>query len=403
MTEQKVSRIAASARLLALATVLAGLSMASTAFAGPPGVVLSPVSGHPKSNTNVSGSGFSASQAIDIYFDTTDMMLVVSDSSGAFPKHALKVPAGAEPGTHWITAIERSDGKAAQASFIVRTAWAEVGFSPRGKRNNPYENVIATGNVATLDTAWTATTLNIVSSSPAVVNGLVYVGSADSKFYAFNAITGKVKWAVDVGSRVECSAAVVNGVVYVGSDNGLLYAFNASTGVVKWTASTGSANYSSPAVADGVVYVGSFFGNLNAFNATTGEPLWSTPTGGTISTSAPAVANGMVYVGALDKNCMPLVPILVPHCGRRPPTAKCALLPQSPAAWSTSVLRMATSMPSMPVPVVCCGMPQPMGGYPHPHRRSPTAWCMSAPITAISMPSMPVPAPLYGRHTQAHS
>lgn len=32
------------------------------------------------------------------------------------------------------------------------------------------------------------------SSTPAVVNGVVYVGSEDRRIYAFDAITGQLKW-----------------------------------------------------------------------------------------------------------------------------------------------------------------------------------------------------------------
>src|SRR3990172_5507082 len=70
---------------------------------------------------------------------------------------------------------------------------------------------------------------------------------------------------------VKSTPAVVDGVVYVGSDNSLVYALNASDGVQLWnfttTRSFGTVE-SSPAVANGVVYVGSFDGRIYALNAT---------------------------------------------------------------------------------------------------------------------------------------
>jgi eukaryotic-like serine/threonine-protein kinase len=65
------------------------------------------------------------------------------------------------------------------------------------------------------------------------------------------------KWTATRGSAVDSSPAVANGVVYVGSTDGNLYAFNASTGATKWTATAGGVIESSPAVANEVVYVGS--------------------------------------------------------------------------------------------------------------------------------------------------
>ena len=66
-------------------------------------------------------------------------------------------------------------------------------------------------------------------------------------------------------SRQCCSSpAVANGVVYVGSFNEdgpqPLYALNAKTGALLWSYLLGLENVSSPAVANGVVYVGSTFG-----------------------------------------------------------------------------------------------------------------------------------------------
>ena len=61
----------------------------------------------------------------------------------------------------------------------------------------------------------------------------------------------------DHGRHVQSSPAVANGIVYVGSGDARLWAFDATTGATKWTGNTTGAVFSSPAVANGVVYVGS--------------------------------------------------------------------------------------------------------------------------------------------------
>jgi outer membrane protein assembly factor BamB len=279
-------------------SLLATIAWALPALALP-SETLSPVAGHPKITTKVSGSGFVPGEGVDVYFDTADELLVIADGAGNFSGKELKVPADALPGTHWITALGRKDGEGAQAAFAVRTAWAEHGFSPNGKRNNPYENVITAGNVSTLDVAWTATTGSVVSSSPAVANGIVYVGSLDGKLYARNASTGAVKWTATTGGELVSSPAVAAGVVYVGASDGKVYARNASTGVAKWTTTIGSGVDSSPAVANGVVYDGTLDGHLVALNASTGAVEWTAPAGNFVE-SSPAVADGVVYVGSDD-------------------------------------------------------------------------------------------------------
>jgi outer membrane protein assembly factor BamB len=59
---------------------------------------------------------------------------------------------------------------------------------------------------------------------------VVYVGSGDRNLYALNASTGAKLWSYATGCNaqrcgVDSSPAVANGVAYVGSDDGNVYAF----------------------------------------------------------------------------------------------------------------------------------------------------------------------------------
>jgi outer membrane protein assembly factor BamB len=103
-----------------------------------------------------------------------------------------------------------------------------------------------------------------------------------------------LKWSYKTDYSVDSSPAVANGVVYVGSEDGNVYALNASTGAKLWSYATGAGLYSSPAVANGVVYVGSYDYNVYALNASTGGKLWSYATSGAVL-SSPAVANGVAH------------------------------------------------------------------------------------------------------------
>ena len=115
------------------------------------------------------------------------------------------------------------------------------------------------------------------TSSPAVVNGIVYVGSFDDNVYALNATSGDKLWNYTTGGAVASSPTVVNGEVYVGSDDGNVYALNAISGYKLWSHNTGNWGVSSPAVVGGVVYIGSWDHNVYALNATNGDKLWSYP------------------------------------------------------------------------------------------------------------------------------
>src|SRR5262249_31450226 len=155
-----------------------------------PRVKLSPGSGPPTGTVRVSGTGFGAYRAVDIYFDITDKALAATNGQGAFSGVPIRVPAAAVPGGHYIPAAQRGSGRSAQTRFVVNTDWARFRYSLSHTGFNRYENVLKPGNVSGLDEVWRYTTgAYIYYSSPAVANGVVYVGSWDGSVYALNAAT----------------------------------------------------------------------------------------------------------------------------------------------------------------------------------------------------------------------
>ena len=165
---------------------------------------------------------------------------------------------------------------------------------------NSYEVILSPASVGNLVLDWQYTTGDQIISTPAVANGVVYVGSFDNNVYALNALTGAKLWSYATGGPVYSSPAVANGVVYVGSDDQNVYALNALTGAKLWSFATGNIVISSPAVANGVVYVSYYSTRVYALNAATGALLWSYPL--SLEGSSPAVADGVVYVGASDSS-----------------------------------------------------------------------------------------------------
>lgn len=101
--------------------------------------------------------------------------------------------------------------------------------------------------------------------------GWFIFGSDDGNIYALNASTGTKLWNFATNGVIFSSPAVANGVVYVGTedtgslDGGNLYALNAVTGAQLWSYNTGSIDLSSPAVVDGVVYATTYDGQTYAF------------------------------------------------------------------------------------------------------------------------------------------
>ena len=105
------------------------------------------------------------------------------------------------------------------------------------------------------DLLWTfdtqaASGLSIEGSCPAIVDGVVYIGSDDGKLFALNAFTGAQIWNRTLGELTTSSAMVVDGVVYVSVWEGRNYALNASNGETLWS-NRRMYSGSSPAVVDG--------------------------------------------------------------------------------------------------------------------------------------------------------
>ncbi len=267
---------------------------------GQAAVSLSSKDGPPTTKLRVSGSGFTPYAQIDIYFDTQDQALAVANAAGAFSQIAVQAPASAVPGTHWVTVVERSGHLIKQEIFEVHVNWTEF-HTQNMMRWNPYENVLNVDNVGSLLKKGSYTTGGSVGSSPAVVDGVVYVSSDDNNVYALQASNGALLWSYPVAEA--SSPAVANGVVYVGSYDHSVYALDARTGVKLWNYITDGVVFSSPTVANGTVYVDSLDSNVYALNASTGALLWKyTTTPGQYVNTSPAVADGAVYVGGGDGN-----------------------------------------------------------------------------------------------------
>src|SRR5437667_229650 len=69
--------------------------------------------------------------------------------------------------------------------------------------------LINASNVTTLLPAWTFLTGDAVSASPAIVNGVVYVGAWDGFFYALDANTSSPSGAMIWKFQVDCQSAIV--------------------------------------------------------------------------------------------------------------------------------------------------------------------------------------------------
>ena len=170
---------------------------------------------------------------------------------------------------------------------------------------------------------WKFHTGGPILSSPAIANGLLYVGSTDGYLYAVDIKSGEMKWKFATKARIVSSPAVAGGVVYFASYDGGFYAVDAWNGKLKWRFNNAGERrfaashihgalpaaetmpdpfdcyLSSPAVWHGTVYFGSGDGNIYALNAATGAVQWKFKTGDVVHAS-PAISGGTLFVGSWD-------------------------------------------------------------------------------------------------------
>jgi outer membrane protein assembly factor BamB len=160
---------------------------------------------------------------------------------------------------------------------------------------------------------WQFRTEGRVRSSPAISHGVVYVGSYDGSLYAIDFSSGKLIWRYDTKGRslnsadfgydvrsILSSPAVSDGVVYVGSRDACLYAVDAAKGTLRWihdyAKDGGPWAISSPAVRGQLVYMGTADGHfVDALRASDGQEVWRFGMPSRVW-SSPVVAGSELYV-----------------------------------------------------------------------------------------------------------
>lgn len=252
-------------------------------------------------------------------------------------------------------------------AFAQNLDWPMFGQNTANTASNSSEKSISTSNAQLLHPNWTFTTGGDVSARAAVVNGVVYFPDWAGNLYAVNANNGKLIWShqlsdygLAAGTVSRTSPAVVNGVVYIGTQwvpsgaTGWLLAIDAKTGNLKWMVQPDTSNpfpviTGSPAVANGIVYVSmtsneefaaslvpnyaccSVSGSVVAVSAANGTKLWQTLTvprgysGGAVWGSNPVVDQdrGTVFVGTGNNYSHPTDPTYLQCVQRGGSEANC--------------------------------------------------------------------------------
>jgi outer membrane protein assembly factor BamB len=162
-------------------------------------------------------------------------------------------------------------------------------------------------NVDNGDVLWTFETKWIITSSPTVADGAVYITAEEpleGVLYKLNSISGDLIWRKPLvyqeqftgGTDMQCTPTVANGMVFVSTNLREYYGINASSGQTIWTFTNQYATefiVSSPIYLDGKLFIIDKF-DIACLNASTGKKIWSSYSGDELYVS-PSYADNKLY------------------------------------------------------------------------------------------------------------
>src|SRR5208282_5287549 len=92
--------------------------------------------------------------------------------------------------------------------------------------------------------------------TPTVYKGKVYVtgGFHSKEYYCFDAVTGKLVWAVDLDDDGPTSAVVEDDICIFNTESCTIFALDANTGKHLWSYFLGDPLTSTPTIANGMVF-----------------------------------------------------------------------------------------------------------------------------------------------------
>ena len=313
----------------------------------------------PGGTFSVTGAGFQSGEVVNFSVDGNVLAKPVANASGAVPSTQITLPGSGRFGNTsrfgptTLVAVGQTSQRTTSAFLDVTNPWSQRAEGPTRTsfegHDQKLHDLIHVAQGQFVKQAWHTPTGSPIGSSPAVVNGIAYVGNDAGVLSAIRVVTGAPAWTYTTvsGAAIHSSPAVDGSLVIFGSDDGKLYEVSKTTGALfgsltiggklgspaaasgtayvasdtgtvaaileshsgspslLWSVSVGAAIHSSVAFdnqsSGKPVIVGDDSGAITALDGTTGAILWTAKTGAAV-TASPSILGGTVYVGSTDGN-----------------------------------------------------------------------------------------------------
>jgi outer membrane protein assembly factor BamB len=136
---------------------------------------------------------------------------------------------------------------------------------------------------------------------PAISQEKIIVASAKGKLEAFDRLTGKSLWDIDLDEPLTGGVGVGEGLVLVASADGKVWALRENDGAEVWHSQVDGQVLAPPQAKGKTVAVLTFSGNLIGLDTANGVKQWNYATGAPVlslrASAAPLMADEAVYAG----------------------------------------------------------------------------------------------------------
>ena len=103
---------------------------------------------------------------------------------------------------------------------VARACDWSPSHAPRTTRHSPLRRITNAGSA--------------IESSPVVVHGIDYFGTAGGRVYALDLRKQRVRWSRYLGAKITSSAAIAGKRLFIGDYAGRLWALSPATGATRW-------------------------------------------------------------------------------------------------------------------------------------------------------------------------